>query len=333
MNLLNLHKKQDTTIIRIAAYAAFIIPFFVMLLKITVCMMTGSLSVQASFIDSASDLISSAVMIISIYISQKPANKIFQYGFGKVEALGALIQSVFIFASGIFVCLEAYESIVFNEEVRFSFTALSLIVFSSLLLFSLTKLQKYVIKRTDSLIIKASCIHFHMDILLDLGVMASLCINHLFGMHYIDSIFGLLFTMYIFRNSFSIMMKSFEVLLDKSMSEDQTNEIRKILQNTPKVMHIAEIRTRFSGLKKIIMISIYLNPSLTIAETDEIKKQIITKITDIHKDSLILIDTSAFDENKIASSNENNKNHANSDSENSCDSLSEISEHMHSHSH
>ena len=85
--------------------------------------------------------------------------------------------------------------------------------------------------------------------------------------------------------------------------------------------------------KKIIMISIYLNPSLTIAETDEIKKQIITKITAIHKDSLILIDTSAFDENKIASSNENNKNNANSDSENSCDSLSEISEHMHSHSH
>lgn len=298
MKFINLKTKEDSFIVRFAAYAAFVIPFFVMVIKTTACFLTGSLSVQASFIDSVSDMIASLAMIISVYISQKPANKMFQFGFGKVEALGALVQSVFLFASGIFVCFEAYESIVSTEEVRYSFFAVSMILISSALLFILTRIQKYVIKRTDSLIIKSSFIHFHMDILLDLGVLISLSITHFFGLHYIDSIFGLLFSLYIFRNSFSILMKSFEVLLDKSLSDEQNESIKNILLSHKDIRYVSDIKTRISGLNKLIVAKVFVDPTLSMEEFDIIKSEVSEKIKKAHSNSIIILEAESFKKDK-----------------------------------
>lgn len=309
MKFINLSTKEDSFIVKFAAYAAFVIPFFVMVVKTTACFLTGSLSVQASFIDSVSDIIASLAMIISVYISQKPANKVFQFGFGKVEALGALVQAVFLFASGIFVCFEAYESIVTTEEIRYSFFAVVMILTSSALLFILTRIQRYVIKRTDSLIIKASFIHFHMDILLDLGVLASLSITHFFGLHYVDSIFGLLFSLYIFRNSVSILMRSFEVLLDKSLSNEQNESIKNILLSNKDVRYVGDIKTRISGLNKMIVAKIFVDPNLSIEEFDKIKCDLSEKIRKAHNNSSIIIESESFIKGKNFNESQNVDDH------------------------
>lgn len=296
---LNLHQKGDNAIVRFAANAAFLIPFCIMCLKLFGYIITDSISLKASFIDSVSDIIASLVIIASIKISQKPANSAFQFGYGKVEALGSLIQSLFIFISGIYLFMEAIQSFIHKEEVKYSGIAIAIVITTCLLLFLLTRIQKYVISRTDSLIIKASFLHFHLDILFDIGVLITLLLNDLFHLRYLDSIFGVCFTMYLFRNSFTIIKKSFEVLLDKSMSEKSKDQIKNILLRYQEIRYVEYVKTRISGMQKLITLKFYMDPNETLENVEKIKEAVIKDIFAVHKNCVIVIDVDPFVQSKI----------------------------------
>lgn len=313
-SFLKLHQKEDNAIVRFAANAAFLIPFCIMCLKLLGYIITDSISLKASFIDAVSDIIASLVIIGSIKISQKPANSAFQFGYGKVEALGSLIQSLFIFISGIYLFMEAVQSFIHKEEVKYSGIAIAIVITTCILLFILTRIQKYVISRTDSLIIKASFLHFHLDILLDLGVLITLLLNNLLQLTYLDSIFGVMFTIYLFRNSFTIIKQSFEILLDKSMSEAHKNQIQNILLSFQEIRYVEFIKTRISGMQKLITLKFYMDPVTPLDDVEKIKNSIFKEISSIHKNCMIVMDVSPFTGQKISTEKNNEQNQDNLES-------------------
>lgn len=280
-----LGNKDDSTIIRIAAYAALVIPFFIMSLKLVGTMITGSLSMQAALIDSISDLISSVFVIASVHISQKPENDEYQFGFGKVQPLGALVQSIFIFASGIFFMIEAYQNLSYTQEIRHTGPAIVLIAVSLVSLVVLTSLQKYVIAKTDSLIIKSSFLHFHMDVFIDLAVLASILLGHYCNFYFVDSIFGIVFTIYILKCACGLTKSALCELVDKSFSKQEKTLVLGIIQAHKEVKSVEKILTRQAGEKKFINLQIALDPNMKCVDayhlTESIRVDLEAKIKQV----------------------------------------------------
>lgn len=260
-----LGNKDDSTIIRIAAYAALVIPFFIMTLKFIGTMVSGSLSMQAALIDSISDIISSVFVIASVHISQKPENEDYQFGYGKVQPLGALVQAIFIFASGVFFIIEAYQNISYSQEIRHTGLAIVLILISLISLIILTNLQKYVINKTDSLIIKSSFLHFHMDVFIDIAVLLSILLGHYFNIFFIDSVFGIIFTIYILTNACRLVKRAFDELIDKSFSKQDMEVLRQVLSNYNEVT-VDTILTRQAGGKKFINLRLLIDEKWKFSE-------------------------------------------------------------------
>ena len=72
-------------------------------LKLFVGILSGSVAVLASAIDSVLDLIVSAFNYFAITKSEQPANQKFNYGKGKIEALAVVIEGTIITVSGLFI--------------------------------------------------------------------------------------------------------------------------------------------------------------------------------------------------------------------------------------
>lgn len=284
-----LGNKDDSYIIKIAAYAALFIPIMIMLLKLSGTMITGSLSMQAALIDSISDIISSIFVIASVYISQRPENENYQFGFSKVESLGALVQSIFIFASGIFFVIETYHNLFYQQEVRHSWAAMILICISMTLLLLLTKLQKYVINKTDSLIIKSSFLHFHMDVFIDIGVLASIFVGYYFKIYYIDSVFGISFTAYILFNAYKLVKTALDDLIDRSFSKEDMSKLNNIIKSYDK-FKVTKILTRRSGVRKFINIQIMMDSDFQLGKVCSITENLKNDICKIFKNSMIYVD-------------------------------------------
>ena len=98
-----LNNEQITALKKKATLASVSLAITLSLLKTFGALYTGSLSVLTSMIDSLADIFASSVTYIAVKVSSKPASRNHRYGYGKAEALSALIQSAFVAGSGIFV--------------------------------------------------------------------------------------------------------------------------------------------------------------------------------------------------------------------------------------
>ena len=85
------------------------------LAKLATGVLTHSMSILASALDSAMDVGVSLVNLIAAREAAKPPDEDHAYGHGKIESLAALFQGLFISASGLFVIFEAAKRLILGS--------------------------------------------------------------------------------------------------------------------------------------------------------------------------------------------------------------------------
>ena len=81
--------------ILIVSFTAFLLA----LLKLIVGVISGSVVVLASALDSLFDVLFSLLNFFAIKKIESPSNRYFNYGFGKLEGFASFFEGLFIFAS------------------------------------------------------------------------------------------------------------------------------------------------------------------------------------------------------------------------------------------
>ncbi len=87
--------ERDGTLRRLASYASLLLAIVMVILKAAAWLMTGSVALLTSVVDSAVDLVASIVTLIGVRYAQQPPDREHRFGHGKAESLSALLQSVF----------------------------------------------------------------------------------------------------------------------------------------------------------------------------------------------------------------------------------------------
>jgi len=102
---------------RLATTIATATAFILAVAKVIAGFVTGSVAVIASAIDSLLDMVISIFNNIAVRVSEsKPSHK-FNYGKGKIEALAALFEGIFISASGVYIIYEGIKKIIKQEMI------------------------------------------------------------------------------------------------------------------------------------------------------------------------------------------------------------------------
>ena len=83
-----------------AARLSIIVVVSLIILKVIVGIITGSLSIFAQAIDSFLDLFAVIITFLAIRFASRPADEEHPFGHGKAENIAAIIQSGLIFIAG-----------------------------------------------------------------------------------------------------------------------------------------------------------------------------------------------------------------------------------------
>ena len=78
-----------------------------MVAKITVGVIFGSVAVLGDGVDSAQDVLASALALFTVRYAIQPADEVHPYGHGKAESLAALSQAALIFGGAVFITVTA----------------------------------------------------------------------------------------------------------------------------------------------------------------------------------------------------------------------------------
>ena len=76
-------------------------------MKIVVGLLTGSLGILAEAAHSALDLLAAGVTLWAVHMSARPADRKQNYGYGKFENLSALVETLLLLVTCIWIVYEA----------------------------------------------------------------------------------------------------------------------------------------------------------------------------------------------------------------------------------
>jgi ferrous-iron efflux pump FieF len=252
-------------LIQLASKASVGVALLLTLAKIYAVYETQSLSILSSLFDSSMDMVASIGNLIAVTFAARPADKKYQFGYGKLEAVSALIQSILMIASLLFLITEAVQRF-FTSTTTVTHPAVGMwvMVFSILITLGLTAFQRYTIQHTQSLAIKADALHYKTDLAVNIIVMISLYLNRFYTSFDTFACIGI--CGYVMWSTRPIIMESLEVLLDKEINTEDQAKIIAILNNHPSVKGFHNFRTRSSGKRIFIEAHVEMDARLTLVE-------------------------------------------------------------------
>ena len=239
--------------------------------KIIVGLLAGSLAVLGEGIDSATDVIISVVMIFTARIMSRPPSKKYVFGYEKAESIATKILSLVIFYAGVQMLLSSVESI-FSDEAKEipSAIAIYVTVFSIAGKLLLALYQYKQGKKINSSMLTANAINMRNDVVISSGVLLGLIFTFIFKLPILDSITGLIISLFIIKSSVSIFMDSNVELMDGVKDVNVYNKIFEAVEKVPGAGNPHRVRSRMIGNLYNITLDIEVDPQMTLMQAHEI---------------------------------------------------------------
>ena len=244
-------------------------------LKLIVGLLTGSLGMLSDAAHSGIDLAGALLTLLSVRVSDKPADEDHPYGHAKVENLSAFIETFLMLASSVWITAEAIIRI-FIEPValRYSFWPLLVLAASMIIDFSRSRHLKAVATRHQSDALAADAFHFASDIWSSAAVFIGLCaswtghILNISWLRFADPVAAIVVAILILHFGWQLAWRTVGALTDFIPPETRRRVLGEI-QGIEGVLSIDQARMRRAGNRYFADFTLSLPRQLTFQRVED----------------------------------------------------------------
>jgi len=272
---------RDTARTRVLALRA---PLFsnalLVVAKIVVWLVSGSVSVLSEAAHSLADLLVTTMQVVTVRLASRPADENHAYGHGKFENLSAAIEALLILATGAFVVAQAIPHLVHPAH---SFPRLDIgivVMFGSAIINLIVAMRlQAVAKQEQSPALLAEAAQLRADVVTAAGVGAGLVAIRLSGASIIDPIVSLLVAGLIAKAAFDVSARAFVDLTDGRLPQQEEALIREIIDEHRGIfVGYHKLRTRRSGGGEFIDFHLQMRGDMPLREAHDQSDAIVVAI-------------------------------------------------------
>lgn len=276
-------------LMRLATLASMSVAVTLIGAKTVGWLLTESVSMLSSLVDSALDFVASLVTFLAVRHALAPADADHRFGHGKAEALAGLAQAGFIAASGGGLLLTVGDRLIHLHQVQREAIGLAVSGFAIVLTIGLVTFQNYVVRRSGSIAIGADRAHYMTDLVSNVAVGIALFLSGILNQPLIDAGMAALVALYLIHGAWEVGRKSLDVLMDRELPDADRRRIVDIAKRHPEVQDIHDLKTRSAGLTKFVQLHIELDPGLPLVRAHEIGDQVEAEIQQDFPDAEIIL--------------------------------------------
>ena len=264
------------------AISSIIAAIFLTSLKFIVGIITGSLALLSEALHSCLDLVAALVTFFSVRFSDKPADKHHNFGHGKMENLSALIQTVLLLVTCVWIVYEAVHRLTTKElEVSVTIWSYLVVVVSIIVDISRSRALYQVAKKHNSQALEADAVHFSSDIWSSTAVLIGLLCVDFLDFPAADPIAALIVAVIILSICYRLGKKAIDILLDKAPAQSY-EYVTDILDNNSKIKQYHNLKLRAAGADTFVSFNIHLDSMMSFVDVhqfcDHLEKNIQDKI-------------------------------------------------------
>jgi ferrous-iron efflux pump FieF len=265
-------------LMRSATYASVAAAAALILVKLVAWVMTDSISLLSSLVDSLLDLLASMVNLVAVRHALVPPDREHRFGHGKAEPLAALGQAAFVAGSAVFLVIEAGHRLLQPQPISHGMVGISVMVFAIAVTLGLVLYQRYVIARTNSVAIRVDSLHYVGDLLVNGSVIVAVVLAVYLDLPVVDPIFAIAISGYIFHTAWRIARESLNMLMDRELADEERDRIKALVMEHSRVRGLHDLRTRASGRDTFIQLHIELDPDIPLLQAHKISDEVEARL-------------------------------------------------------
>ena len=239
----------------------------------------------ADSFNSMGDILSSLITFIGNKIASKLADDDHNLGHGKAEYVYSMLMSIVMIIATLFILKNSIFSIFQSKEYIFSIWLIIVCIITIIVKFSLYLYTRKIAKEQNNLLIKANSNDHRNDCLItSLTLISSiLSINNI---NFIDGIIGTIISLWIILSYIKIFLESYDVLMDKSISNETKEKVYAIINSHEEIKRIQHFVSTPVGYKYQISFTIFVDGNLSTFHSheiaDKLEKEINEKMNEIY---------------------------------------------------
>ncbi|PWC37395.1 cation diffusion facilitator family transporter [Azospirillum sp. TSO35-2] len=274
---------------RYATYASVAVASTLIATKLVAYLMTESVSILSSLIDSSTDLMASVVTLLGVRHALRPADANHRFGHGKAEALAALAQAAFIGGSAVLLSIEAVRRLLHPEPITEGAAGIGVMLLSIVLTALLIAFQRRVQVATGSVAIGADRLHYSGDLLMNSAVIAAILLTGATGITVIDPLFGVGIALFLVNGARGVARDALDVLMDKELGPEERERIVALVRAEPGVRGLHDLRTRNAGTGRFIELHLELDGTLTLTAAHDIADGVERRLSAAFDNAEVLV--------------------------------------------
>ncbi len=255
------------------------------IIKGTIGFITKSEAMIADGFNSAGDIVSSLMTFIGNKIASKPSDEDHNLGHGKAEYIYSMLISIIIIITSFIVIKDSIISLINKSKLIYSPYLIIVCLISIAIKLLLYLYTRKLSKKHHNLLIDANSKDHRNDIFITTINLVS-CILSTKNIYMIDGISGIIIGLWIFYSGIKIFKESYDILMDRCISDDIKNEVFKIISSHQEIKKVIHFNSTPVGYKYQISFTIYVDGNLTTFEShkiaDNLEKEIDKNIEEIY---------------------------------------------------
>jgi len=262
-------EKVDAANVSIGSNTALLV------LKLVVGFMMGSVAVVAEGIHSGIDLLAAIIAAIAVRSSARPADKDHHYGHGKFESVSGVVEAALIFVAAVIIIYEAGNRLLGAGEVGHLGWGVAVMGISVVVNIVVSRYLHAVAKKTDSVALEADSLHLSTDVITSVGVMVGLALIYITDYHWLDPLVAIMVAAIIIKAAYDLTKVAAAELVDASLGDEEMACIKRIVgEHEGMYVDAHKVRARKAGGMRYVDLHIVVHRDMHVHDAHEVAHHI-----------------------------------------------------------
>lgn len=236
-------------------------------------------AVFADGIESACDFVAIFATMMALKLGRQPFDANHPYGHGRAESLAALLVSLVIFATGVWILWESIHAVINRDFKSPGWIAVAAAFFTIVIKEWLYRFSVKTGKKLESPALLAIAKDHRKDAVTSVSTLVGV-VGAFFGFGIMDPLAAGLTSLFILHIGYQTFRESAHDLMDGAVPTDFIEALQALAESVERVEHVHEMRARRSGQYMIVDLKLEMDPQMTVKESHDVATRVKKLIFD-----------------------------------------------------
>ena len=222
--------------------------------KISIGTLFNSIAIISDSFNSLTDIIASAVVMISVRTSYQKPDADHPFGHKRAQPLAGLLVAILTGIVGFEIITQSVTRLINGEQIEKGLLPILLVAAVMVIKLGMHLYARMVGKRTGSPAILASAADHRNDVLVSAAVLAGVVASNL-GLPVLDPIVGILIGLWIIRAGFGIGRTNMKYLMGEAPPPELVERIKEKARGIEGVIALNDVFAHYVGAEVVMMMT------------------------------------------------------------------------------